>query len=75
MTDLQFKTIYDTYKNNNFDLCYNYYLVEAPIKGHPVISQAQFQEMFQIWIMMSNMGDVVSGLNNGVESLKVKHKL
>ena len=73
MTDATFKKIADRNKNNNFKLCYEYFCEQGKEKNYKTISYAEFENLFQMWIMMTNMGDVTSGLLGGIQSLKNKH--
>lgn len=73
MTDIEFKSIADRNKNDNLNLCYEYYVDEGKEKGYKIIDKRQFDSDFQMWLMLINMGDTTSGLLNGILYLKNKH--
>lgn len=72
MEDKRFKEIADA-NPNMFDLCYKYYLEEATTKKYTIYSQHDFDQSFQMFLMMMGFGDISSVLNEGVNNLKKQH--
>jgi hypothetical protein len=72
MTDKDFKKLADT-ESNMFELCYKYYVAEAKEKGYIVYSQHDFDQSFQMFLMMMGFGDISGVLNEGVNNLKKQH--
>ena len=72
MRDERFKQINDTYQNDMFTLLFAYYSEVGAEKGYKTCNRQEFDQAFDIWLMMS-FGDISSGLNQVVNNLKKQH--
>jgi hypothetical protein len=72
MSNEEFKKLADSEKNM-FELCYKYYVAEANTKKFKVCPHSEFDQSFQMFLMMMSMGDISGALNSGVNNLKKQH--
>lgn len=73
MSNEQFKTLLDRYKDNPLLLCYEYYLVENKGKN---VSLDGFRELFPNWLVQMQIEKMFHGIppkeivNQGLEIVK-----
>lgn len=70
MTNERFKELDEKYGNDPMLLCFNYFREEKDSN----ISYQDFQNMFQMWILMQSFGNFNGGMNQLVQWLRNKHK-
>lgn len=66
MTKNRFEKILERNKNDNFGLCYEYYIEERGSK--PKISRNTFDDMFGMWLAITNQS-----LPQKIEELKKRY--